>query len=462
MQERKRIPSKPRFDYVTKKAYDLLFELGYDKFPISAEQVLSDLSDFIVCLPWSKAKDILNSDDPFHLRQTQADARSIKRRDCDTYLIVYDDFSGSPERTNWTILHEIGHILLGHLDDFGVTSLDRGGLTKAAYGVLEVETNWFVAEFLMPTPVVRMLGDLTADEISLLFGVSDEAAKKKYERVYEKGYISSRYDELLLRHFYRFMVKDLVDTVYRRNHSFLDFFTSVRSGNMFRCCDTCRTYITDAKAKYCYHCGSKVKAETSIYSFFSLQTPTKEQSGYTHPIIPHKATWEDRNGNQSRMSFCPNCLNQELDDDSEYCSICGVPVHNECTIEHIELPLDTSFCPLCGAPATINAVYQKTEKRLQNIEKWTSPKFDDYIEYDHWLYVKMKIANSPAFFGSTVIPALFYTNAYLDDNDNLVIFTDTQSAINEIMKNEEGLLRIIDRYDTIEPKKITVELIETT
>lgn len=69
MQERKKIPSKPRFDYVTKKAYDLLFELGYDKFPITAEQVLEDLSDYIVCLPWSKARDILQSDDPFHLRQ---------------------------------------------------------------------------------------------------------------------------------------------------------------------------------------------------------------------------------------------------------------------------------------------------------------------------------------------------------------------------------------------------------
>ena len=56
MQERKRIPSKPRFDYVTKKAYELLFELGYDKFPITAEQVLEALSDFIVCLPWSKAR----------------------------------------------------------------------------------------------------------------------------------------------------------------------------------------------------------------------------------------------------------------------------------------------------------------------------------------------------------------------------------------------------------------------
>lgn len=462
MQERKEIPSKPRFDYATKKAYDLLFELGYDKFPITAEQVLKDLSDFIECLPWTKARTIFQVDDPFHLRQTKADARSIKRRDFDTYLIVYDDQLGSPERQNWTILHEIGHILLGHLDDFGVTSLDRGGLTKKAYGVLEVETNWFVAEFLMPTPIVKMMGNLTADEISLIFGVSDEAANKKYKRAYGNGYTSPKYDESLLRHFYRFMVKDVTDTVYRRSHTIWGNYISARAGFDCRRCETCKSYITDVKAKYCYHCGSETRVEPTVYPFSGLLPLPKEESGYTHPLIPHKATWENRDEDKSRVDFCPNCLNQELDDNSEFCPICGSSIHNECTVEHIDLPLDTSFCPSCGAPATIGGVYEKMEKRLHAIESWTSPQFDDYIQYDHWLYVRMKIANSPAFFGSSVIPALFYTTAYFDDDDNLVIVTDTQSAANEIKKNERSLLSIIERYDKIEPVKITVKLIETT
>ena len=102
------------------------------------------------------------------------------------------------------------------------------------------------------------------------------------------------------------------------------------------------------------------------------------------------------------------------------------------------------------------------EERLQTIESWTSPQFDDYIQYDHWLYVRMKIVNSPAFFGSSVIPALFYTTAYFDDDDNLVIVTDTQIAANEIKKNERNLLSIIEHYDKIEPDKITVKLIEVT
>ncbi len=63
-----RVPSEPRFTFVTEKAYDFLLEYGYDHFPISPFQVLDDLSDFVTCLPWSDAKKILKSPDPFHGR----------------------------------------------------------------------------------------------------------------------------------------------------------------------------------------------------------------------------------------------------------------------------------------------------------------------------------------------------------------------------------------------------------
>ncbi len=462
MQERKKIPSKPRFDYVTKKAYDLLFELGYDKFPISAEQVLKDLSDYIECLTWLEAREVLKSDDPFHLHETKADARSIKRRDCDTYFIVYDAMSGSPERTNWTILHEIGHILLGHLDDFGVTSLDRGGLTKKDYGVLEVETNWFVAEFLMPTPVVRSLGRLSAASISMIFGVSDEAASKKYGRVYEKPCIPTQYDEKLIRHFYRFLTRDVYDTIYHRTHSLAGMLWSRRADSVCRRCDTCKSYIKDSKAKYCFHCGNLINAEPYIFPFMVGRNIPVDDKGITHPLIPHKASWENQNGDKSRVGFCPNCLNQEIDENADFCPICGVAIHNECTVEHLDLPLDTSFCPTCGAPASIGGVYKEMENRIHALENWTDPQFEDYLEYEHWQYMKMKIATSAAFYGSAVIPALFYTNAFLDDDDNLIIITDTQSAVNEIEKSSDKLVRIIERYGAIEPSMISVKLIETT
>lgn len=88
-----------------------------------------------------------------------------------------------------TEMHEIGDIVLGHLVDFGETCLDRGGLTKKVYGTLEVEAHYFAAEFLMPTAILKYFSEITVDEISLLFGVSEKTAKKKYKRVFEATYL---------------------------------------------------------------------------------------------------------------------------------------------------------------------------------------------------------------------------------------------------------------------------------
>ncbi len=159
MLREKRIPTKPRFDYVTQKAYEFLLECEFERFPISPFDVLEQLSDQVICLRWSEAQTILKSDDPFHLMAQHVDARTIRRRDNGLFLIVYDNVSvTNADRITWTIMHEIGHIILGHLIDFGETSLDRGGLNKKKYGVLEIEAHYFAAEFLMPTALLRYFG----------------------------------------------------------------------------------------------------------------------------------------------------------------------------------------------------------------------------------------------------------------------------------------------------------------
>ena len=178
MQREKKIPDEPRFNYVTQTAYKFLLECGYTSFPISPFDVLDELKDYVVCLPWSEAKRVFKSDDPFHLRKMKAEGRTIRMRDTGMYYIVYDDVSiNSPDRISWTIMHEIGHIILGHLVEFNETALNRGGMSGKQYGVLEVEAHYFAAEFLMPTAILKYYSGITVDEIALLFGVSDEAAR---------------------------------------------------------------------------------------------------------------------------------------------------------------------------------------------------------------------------------------------------------------------------------------------
>ncbi|MDR0223179.1 MAG: ImmA/IrrE family metallo-endopeptidase [Oscillospiraceae bacterium] len=70
------------------------------------------------------------------------------------------------KRLNWTLAHEVGHIVLGHRGD---------GEAE------EREANGFAAELLMPEPVISALASglnkgITAVEISRLFNVSMKAA----------------------------------------------------------------------------------------------------------------------------------------------------------------------------------------------------------------------------------------------------------------------------------------------
>ncbi len=66
-------------------------------------------------------------------------------------LILYDDKITNEGRRNWTIAHELGHVLLGH-----------ASITKET----EREADAFAAELLMPEAVIRFLDEREDEPIS--------------------------------------------------------------------------------------------------------------------------------------------------------------------------------------------------------------------------------------------------------------------------------------------------------
>lgn len=81
------------------------------------------------------------------------------------YCIVYDELSYYP-RARYSIGHEMGHIVLGHLEQFDKTCLLRSNnLTALEYWVLEREAEIFAAELLMPLPILRALGRMMPEFI---------------------------------------------------------------------------------------------------------------------------------------------------------------------------------------------------------------------------------------------------------------------------------------------------------
>lgn len=95
---------------------------------------------------------------------------TIHDRDNDIHIILYDEKKGNYTRHNWTMAHEVGHIFLGHEFDSEKS---------------EVEAHFFASQLFMPELTIRKMqevyGPTSPELISLLFGVSMTAARKRLD-----------------------------------------------------------------------------------------------------------------------------------------------------------------------------------------------------------------------------------------------------------------------------------------
>ena len=78
-------------------------------------------------------------------------------------------------RKRFTLAHEIGHILLGHMP----AQLANGSIIEARYGWQEAEANCFASELLMPLPALEKFGVMSIAGICEVFDVSPDAARIK-------------------------------------------------------------------------------------------------------------------------------------------------------------------------------------------------------------------------------------------------------------------------------------------
>ncbi|MBO5577772.1 MAG: ImmA/IrrE family metallo-endopeptidase [Bacilli bacterium] len=91
------------------------------------------------------------------------------------YVIYYDDVNAGRNKQRFSVAHEIGHIVLGHIDEGNENSLES-----------ECEANYFAGYFLCPDclsaneEIYRILSEKTYS-ISTWFGIADDTAMIKYE-----------------------------------------------------------------------------------------------------------------------------------------------------------------------------------------------------------------------------------------------------------------------------------------
>lgn len=249
-----------------------------------------------------EAEKVYGKSDPFGVRRTGVDAKTYYSREKGIYITVYDE-NILLERIRWTLMHEIGHIVLGHLVEFNLTLMTRGGLSTEQYTILEREANIFAAEVLAPMAILKAVGACNYDKICQICKISKEAAQNRVKDINWHGNkkFYREADEYLRKHFQTYLTPVAICT----NQSVLPTRISINKRS--------RVDLMNKKHKY-------------------VSTD-----------------------NRGRFLFCPRCGNKSFSKNAKYCKMCGLYLYNSCTNTKsltcccgMKNPGDARYCEHCG------------------------------------------------------------------------------------------------------------------
>lgn len=215
------------------------------------------------------------------------------------YTIAYNNTIKPLGRINFTLAHEIGHIILNHHKDFEVTEILQDNFTKEEYKILENEANCFARNILAPAPLINELGFWnTLFKIPKFFGITPTATTVRM----------------------RFLNNDL----YYLKEEQIAYLKSIYK--RYKYCNKCKCNHLNIDSNYCPICGNK---NLIIGDGFTM----KEYKGITI----------------KDLGECPVCENGDIQETDNYCKICGLSLNNVCQNCGTILDSSARYCRDCGS-----------------------------------------------------------------------------------------------------------------
>lgn len=327
----------PDYGFAISSALETLEDAEIDGFPVDLSLFFSRYQEFALKTYSDYAK-LMKTNESVLVERHGEDGFVTAIDGTIGYTILYNP-NKKQGRLRFTIAHELGHIILGHLEEFGdleqLKSMDR-----SLYDELEKETNCFARNLLSPAPYAekllvdhgfdcsfsqtanRMVWNRTKDTdttvnlryvpsatslLRIAFNISDDAG---------------RWREVFLSSDVRYA------TEWKKNHKLT---IPINASWVCRDCGAKRIGM----AMYCTNCGAHNRFEFMV----------------TYASDPLEVKVTDSN----QFLSCPFCGNDSFSSDAEFCKVCGLPLFNHCTkhYEHLNHP-ESSFCWQCGSSTEFN------------------------------------------------------------------------------------------------------------
>lgn len=183
-------------------AWKILLDCGVDRLPV-------DLNDICKRL----GVRVRRYADARGLSDTALQADGLTFFSWGKPVILYNQ-DRSPMRIRFTVAHELGHLVLGHVAPGRRTTINRE--PSPADDPIETAANQFAARLLAPACVLWGLDIHTSEEISELCHISQQAAEFRAERMavlYQRG---------------KFLTSPLERRVYEQFLSFIKEYRGLR------------------------------------------------------------------------------------------------------------------------------------------------------------------------------------------------------------------------------------------
>lgn len=189
------------YQNVRDAAWKILLDCGVDRLPVDLNAVCRRLKIRVLTYG-QNTRTIERADLGEAMRRTDGMTFYVRK----TPVVLFDEKT-TPARAKFTIAHEVGHIILGHVKPGDVTIANREPHPGDAPE--EQAANQFAARLLAPACVLWGLDIHTTDEIMELCRISRQAAQFR----------ANRMEELYRRN--RFLTSPLERKVYQRFQSFI-------------------------------------------------------------------------------------------------------------------------------------------------------------------------------------------------------------------------------------------------
>lgn len=152
-----RLP-KTRYDEIQRIVVDMYEACGICTYPISCQEICNKMK--IRLYPYSS----LSAKKQAAVKQLSPDGYHMLVEDLRTgehFWVIYYNDAHCRERIRWTLLHEIGHIVLDHTEESDLS---------------EAEANFFAKYSIAPPPLVMAAKCEDYIDIAMKFDISQTAA----------------------------------------------------------------------------------------------------------------------------------------------------------------------------------------------------------------------------------------------------------------------------------------------